>query len=142
MAGYIHEHGSFHEPVDYARAMQLYTRACSLEEPEGCGHLAEMYQEGEGVSRDSARAEEFSRLRDAHLRRALDRERSDELLQKSGRSLGLRYYRAREYALAMLDHGLSDRRRRDTGLQRRSSLDESVVALAQTRARTFLRWPP
>ena len=40
---------------DYAKAAQLYQRACDIG-ADGCGNLASMYQSGEGVAKDEVKA--------------------------------------------------------------------------------------
>jgi hypothetical protein len=40
--------------VDAARASSAFQRACGLRDPDGCAHLADLYDRGVGVPRNAA----------------------------------------------------------------------------------------
>ncbi len=41
------------------KATQLYTKACDLKEGMGCGNLGVLYYDGDGVKRDSKKADQY-----------------------------------------------------------------------------------
>lgn len=41
---------------DYQSALELFERACESKEAEGCSNLASMYDKGEGVKKNKAKA--------------------------------------------------------------------------------------
>ena len=46
-------------PKDHPRALELWTKSCALDDFESCYALGAVYEAGEGVPKDAARAVDF-----------------------------------------------------------------------------------